>query len=63
MKSHLILTNKELMNFALTPFELKSTLIPSINEDTLVIKSLDDKMDLEEYDEFIEHMIDDNSFL
>ncbi len=59
----LVLTNKELLNFALTPFELKLTLIPSINEDTLAIKSLDDKMDLEEYYEFIEHMIDDNSIL
>ncbi len=58
-----ILTNMELIKFALTPFEIKSTLIPSINECTLVIKSLDDKMGLGEYEEFIEHMIDDNSFL
>ena len=59
----IVLTNKELMNFELTPFELKSTIIPSINESTLAIKSLDDKMDLEDYDEFIDAMIDDNSFL
>ena len=59
----IILTNKELMNFELTPFELQSTSSSSINESTLAIKSLDNKLDLEEYEEFIDAMIDDNSFL
>ncbi len=58
-----VLTNKELQSFALIPFELIYITYPNNCESTFAIKNIGNQMDEEEYYEFIDEMVDDDSFL
>ena len=62
-KESFVLTNSELMEFALIPFELHPRVNVVTGEDGFDVKGFGDKISLDEYGEMLEDMIIDNSWL